>query len=62
MQVLGAHDGGKCAFAQLLGVDHEGVELSGGEAAVRAELEGKGDSRAAGGGGAQQDYVAGTTS
>src|SRR5947209_841738 len=40
-------------------MDHEGVELIRGEAAVRAELERKGDGLAAGRRGAEEDDVAG---
>ena len=43
MQILWPHHRGEGVLAQLFGVHHEGVELIRREAAVRPELEGKGD-------------------
>src|SRR5439155_8302723 len=59
VQILRAHHRRERALAQLLWVDHEGIELLGGEAAVRAELERIGHGLATGRCGAEQDDVAG---
>src|SRR5204862_7546156 len=61
MQILRAHHRRERALAQLLWVDHERIELVGGEAAVRAELEGVGHGLATGRCGAEQDDVARAT-
>ena len=57
VEVLWPDHRGERVLPQILGVDHEGVELFGGEAAVGAELPGKGDDAAGCRGGPEQDDV-----